>query len=836
MADTILSGDLTVYYWEENRRKQIRWTGGTNKDDVQKMIDIYDASEDLITRATQMTNFLIFDAPTPGEFVIGKIDSGDKEPWFIDLETMEHVVGDYLNFTGCALRTEGWARVQDSNTGIVVVKVTAATNNIVKGDIGENITHADLDAGTLLDVVITGGTDDYLWIRPDSSAAANNWDSATGTITEQGSSKTAVQSGAAVTGEMVWGNVYTQGALVNNTHVYVFQGGVKVTANDATNQDWWVDGHIDRAVPIKDWTTAAFPTLDEGYLTVKANQYGTKYTFAIIRMNTTSGGNVSAGLSSGDQATNNTGYFSIATNAVTVDSFDVGDVMTGGTTGAKCVITLVTGTNPNYVIHGYYIGDPLTAFDASSETVTTDSGGSGTKTAAGPANQGPALTSWFDGSTLPVYSFTSTPTDVNDDGTTEEYGIAIDLNQCSLAQMHEYNKYAHRRGSTLDQDGLDGEEWIGLDLAIEYSAFTATIAEGDTATGATSGATAIVVSFPGGTNDWMLLRNTRGTFTDDEVINFTSGGNMSAAQVLTVDVIVPVAESSFGTLAGTNFFFSRGVVPVDYKSTEENLFQVIDASGTPRQRPTSISIIILNCLQHDYITCWRLTGSGGDIDKDRYTLPGSEAIGDATLDIGASIPADEPGKTAGGHFVFVDVSDNYQEYLLRYSSYNATTAVLTLANKDSTANGASTSTTVIHDTGATFTTEAKVGDYVWNKQGGGSGRGYAYIKSVDSDTQITLDRAITGQVQNDAYELNAVPVAVETGVDEGFIAIAWEYKEADGSVSASMQYIADIYGLVIARNTSDATIKIKSYVTPVTIGTGGGTASVTRIPNTVYGS
>ena len=41
---------------------------------------------------------------------------------------------------------------------------------------------------------------------------------------------------------------------------------------------------------------------------------------------------------------------------------------------------------------------------------------------------------------------------------------------------------------------------------------------------------------------------------------------------LTVNVIVPVAENTFGTLAGTTFFATRGVVLTDYKSAEEKTF------------------------------------------------------------------------------------------------------------------------------------------------------------------------------------------------------------------------------------------------------------------------
>ena len=830
MADTILSGKLTVYYLDEDRRKQIKWSGTAAKDDVQKMIDVYDATEDLMTIATQSNDGLIFDAPTPGEYIIGKIDVGETDPWFIDLRTMEHIIGDYENFTGCALRTNGWARVQDSNTGIVVVPVSSG-GTIVVGDIGNTISHGDGDSGTLLDVIITGGSTDYLWIRPDSFDSTDNWDSASGTITEAGSSHTATQSAAAVTGEMVWGNVYTQGALVSDTHIYVLQDGNRLVKVADTDEDWWPDGHIDRAIPIKDWTTNGFPTIDEGYLTVKGNQYGTQYTYAIVRMNTTSGGNVSAGLSSGDDITNTTGYASVDLTSAT-GNWNVGDEIEGQASGARAIITQIDNPGSTPTLHFYYIGDPLTAFSTSEQIDNNDDTGSGTEDGGGVNNEGPATTAWFDGSALPTIAFGNTQVDIDDDGTDEEYGITIDLNQASLAQMHEYLKYIHRRGSTLDQDGIEGEQWIGIDYAINYATITGTVSEGATVTGATSGATGVVVSNPGGSSNTALLRNSRGTFVNGERIYETDGVNEFDASGLTVSVITPVAQSSFGTLAGTTFFFSRGVVPIDYKTTEENNFSVIDATGTPRARPTSITMEILNCLQYDYIACWRLSSEGGSINKSEYTCTGGEAVGDATLDLTTAIAADVPGKTLGGHVMLVDNSDNNQEYLLRYSSYDSATGTITLANRASTSNGASTSTTVIHDTTATFTTQAKVGDLVYNT----TRSGYAYVKSVDSDTQLTLDRAITGQVQNDSYELNCVPITVEATNDKVFFALVWEFKESDGSASASMQFVATIYSRIFARNTSDAAIKIKGFTADATIGSGGGTASVTRIPNTVYGS
>lgn len=827
MADTILGGKFTVYYSDENRRKQIRWTGTTAKSDVQKQIDIYDACEDLLTLPTQMDDGLIYSAETPAEYTIGKIDAGEIDPWFIDMKSMEHVIGDYGNFTGCALKTNGWARVQGSNTGIVVVPVTSG-GAIVIGDIGYDITHADLDAGTLLDVIVTGGSTDYLWIRPDSSAAANNFDSTSGNLTCN--AHISVQSAAAVTGEMVWGNVYTQGAILSDTHIFIYQNGARITGTGTPTEDWWGDGHMDRAIPIKDYTTAAFPTIDGGYLTVKANQYGSKHTYSIIRMNSSSGGSVSAGLSSGTDIYNTTGYASITISGGS-GNWVIGNEINGKVSNARAKLTKIENPGATATLHFYYVGDPLTAFNGSEGIDNLDDTGDSSGSGA-VSNQGPALTTWFDGGSFPAYTFANAQADIDDNGTNEEYGISIDLNQCKLAQMHERNKYVHRRGSVIDQDGLDGQEWIGIDFAINYSAFTATIAEGDTATGATSGATAIVVSFPGGTNNIMLLRNTRGTFLDTEVINFTSGGNMSAAQVTAVTVIVPVAESSFGTMAGVNFFASRGILLTDYKSAEENLFSLIDAGGTPRTRPTSITMSILNLKQYDWASTFRLSGEGGSIVKNEYSATGGETVGGASLTVDSAIAADVPGKTAGGRLVLIDVSNNNQEYVLRYSSYTASSGVVTLANTASTSNGADTSTTVIHDTTANFTVTAKVGDLVYNTDRSA----YAYVKTVTNGTHLLLDRVITGQVQNDNYELNCIPIALVDTADQVYFAIIFEYKTADGTASASMQLVSPFYARVRVRNTSDAAVKIKGYTSDVNITSAGGTASVTRIENTVYGS
>ncbi len=827
MSDTILAGDLTVYYLDDNRRKQIRWTGSALKTASQKQITVYDATEDLFTLPTQQNDGLIYSAETPGEYTIGIIDAGDLEPWFIDFNTMQHIIGDFANFTGCALKTSGWTRILPGdgtgNVGILVIPVTSG-GAIVTGDIGFDITHASGDAGTLLDVVITGGATDYLWVRPDTNLLADDFNTASGNLTAN--AHISVQAAIGHTGEMVWGNVFSQGALVSDTHIFIFANGVKVTGVASTDNDFWPDGQIDRPIPITDYQVTAFPVIDLAFLTVKANQYGSKYTNAVIRMNSASGGNVSAGLSSGNDITNTTGYASI-TVAGGTGVFTVGDEISGDVSNARAIITQIDNPGPTATYHYFLIGDPLTNFNGSEAITNEDDTGAATSSGA-VTNQGPALTTWFDGNLQPTYAFTSTPTDVDDDGTTEEYGIEIDLNQASLAQMHEYNKYAQRRGSVLDHDGLDGEEWIGIDYAINYATITGTVAEGALVTGATSGATGIVVSNPGATADTALIRNTRGSFVDAERIWETDGVNEFDAAGLTVDIITPVAESSFGTLAGTSFFFSRGVVPLDFKSAEENLWSTIDAAGLPRSRPTTITMQILNLLQFDYASTSRLLAAAGAIDKTEYSATGGEVVGGTTLTVDGTIAADVPGKTLGGFLTLRDVSDANREYVLRFSSYVAATGVITLANVDIVSADAATSTT-IQEVGAF--TNAKVGDLVLNKT---RSNAVSYISQIVDNDNCVIDPPIAAQAATDAIELNAIPIALVDTADDVYFFIVFEFKETDGSASASMVFVANIESRVVVRNTKAAAVKIKGFTADVQISTTGGIASATRIENTVY--
>jgi hypothetical protein len=228
MADTILAGDFTVYYSAENRRKQIMWTGSATG--TRTVNQLYSALQDLFDELTQMDDGVPMSAQTPTEYTIGIIDAGDKDPWFIDRSTVEHL-------TGGALKTASWDRATNTNTGIL--KIVCNNTSIVSGDIGFDITIGS-NTGTLLDVKGTGAGS-ILWVRPDDNTVTNDFDDA-GTLTCN--AHTATWTSTASAGESLWANIYTLGTIESNTHLYISQNGANLTAYKDTT-DWWGDGHID---------------------------------------------------------------------------------------------------------------------------------------------------------------------------------------------------------------------------------------------------------------------------------------------------------------------------------------------------------------------------------------------------------------------------------------------------------------------------------------------------------------------------------------------------------------------------------------------------------------
>lgn len=331
MSVTILNADVTVDYFGDNRQKRMRWSGSAGE--TYTMNQLYSAMATLLDADDTIDDGTAFSAETPVEYTTGKIDSGDTEPWYITFELMEHIKGG-------ALKTNGWTRVTDTNNGIIIVPVVSG-GAIVKGDEGFDITGAITGAGTLLEFIDTGSTNDYLVIRPDSSVATNDFTTANQNITCN--AHIAVQWGtaASTTGEMIWANLYSIGTIESDTHIYLYQGPIADNAdrvrlfswNDST-QDWYANGHIDVCVALKDITVTTWSIIDNGYVTVFARKPNTLYSSFEVACSTTSGGRNPIPLQTAADLDNTTG-----TALVTTGSFTVGEIIVGGTSGARGVVT-----------------------------------------------------------------------------------------------------------------------------------------------------------------------------------------------------------------------------------------------------------------------------------------------------------------------------------------------------------------------------------------------------------------------------------------------------------------------------------------------------------------
>jgi hypothetical protein len=817
MSDLILGGDFKVYYEAENRQKRIVWNGSATG--TRSVNELYSALQDLFDELTQLDDGSPMSAQTPTEYTIGIIDTGDKNPWFIDRTTVEHLYGG-------ALKTASWKRDIPGNgttTNTGIVRVFCNNTSIVEGDIGLDITHTDGDAGTLLDVKGTGAGS-ILWIRPDSNASANDWDSTTGTITCN--AHTAVQSAPpaneTTTGESLWANIFTLGTIENFTHMYIEQNSALLTRyKDASPvDDWWGDGQIDILVSVKE----ADKEVDEGFLKVFARQH-TK-TYAYFQTDLTTGGRNPIPLQTGDDLDNTKGdrqmVFTVSSGDFTVgeEIRDDSDATIRG-----IVTSWVSGTK---TLQYYRIGDPINDFSAGSGGLTGQTS-LATATAVAPTSVNAATYT-----SITVTHANNETYDVDENDSTENYSIVINCNSQTLQQVQERLKYITRRGetSTTATDEQQGQFYIGSDYRIVYTALTGTISEGATVTQVSTLATGTVVAH--NTADKILiLRNSRRTFNTTNEIRLDvaiDANKVTMGGVSTATPLSPNASSPFGTYAGGKFFGASGVVliPSSVPAADANNYQLTDDNGNVVVPPTKVSVQVANTREKDRIAVFRLTATPPVvINKAEYTNT-AQSAGATSVIVGASIATDVPGKTLGGVLRIVD-TDLKIEYRLRYSSWSV--ATFTLASQTGTAESSGCDTDTLTDAGKSFLTTVKVGDLIRNT----AESVVAYVTAVVSNTELTTT-PVTDWT-SDTYEINTLPVATTTG-DTTYIPIIDVYEDdtnatdsTSGTAEATVTFVSNISVRVVARNAIDTvstTTPMLPYTADATIINTGLTNNIIR--------
>jgi len=822
MSDTVLSSRWVVYYSAENRQKRIYRDVSVTPTVTDDINDLYSALQDLFDDLTQMDDGVPMSAQTPTEYTIGIIDAGDKDPWFIDRRSVEYLYGG-------ALKTASWDRAQDTNVGIIKITCSATAFGIVAGDIGNDITTGAGDSGTLLDV----NTSTYeVWIRPDSYAAANNFDSSD-TLTCNAHTATFTYSGTSPynpvsNGESLWSNIYSIGTIESNTHIYINQNGSNLVAYKAST-DWWGDGHIDILVQVKELGIES----DEGYITVLARQYSKTYSYYIVDL--TNGGRNPIPLQTGNDLDNQTGIWQMDL-AVSSGTFVDGEVIRDDSDSTiQGVVTSWEGTNK--IIEYYLIGDPPTNnFGAGTGAFTgLTSSATGTAvapTAIGSSDLAPSPTIRHGASATRLSSSDGGDFDVDENGTFENYSIVIDcVDTHALTTMYEWSKYITRRSETTstETDGLQGQFYIGSDYRITYTgSVTGTLDDGDVVTQEVTGATGTIVYHNTAVGDKIIiLRNSRGTFVKETVAGNRTLSSPSGSVEVDVDpvAITPIAAAPFGTFAGGKWFCAPGVVLDNYLDADLNNFQLTDDTGTVRVAPTKVNVTVGNTKLGDKIAVFRLTGENEDIEKNYYACVGGESAGGTSLVVTPSMRVDEPGKASGGVIRLVD-SGATTEYRIRFSTW--ATATFTLASQTGlTADGSGCDSDTLTDTGQSFTTTVRVGDLLRNTTEGV----VAYVTAVVSDTELT-----TTPVTNwtgDSYQINTLPVAPEAANDKVYIPFIDAYETADGSEVVQVVYDTTVYTRVRARRSGVLSNRIIPFEQDSSIGTNGMSVSVIRTPDTI---
>lgn len=821
MSDTILSGDVTIHWFAEDRQGRIEWTGsGTG---TRTMNELYSAFLKKMSQLQLMSEGTPMRAVTDAVYQIGMFDAGAKDPWFVDRETMEHFTGTIG--LPMSLSSVGWQRVTDTNTGIIKIEL-GTIGALDQNDIGDTCTHTSGDTGTILDI---NQTTLEVYIRPTDDTSSNDWDTASGTFDADTSNNTSgtVSVAAVSAGESIWAGVESIANQRASTRPIVYQDGVEIIAYKGSDK-WWFDGHINTNFFVQDLGTL----IDEGYVTVISGKYDDTFNFWIL--NLSNGKPAPAPLGTGQEPragegpyTNYDGYQQFITDAESGGGWSVSDIgevfQEVSNVDNQAIMTSISGTGPDYTVQYFLIGS-LENFGASDVLEDTGQTKTMTMTASTPTDAGPAALAG-----LSITYTSDSSLDINEDGTNEYFSVVIDCNSNLLADVFEWLKYTKRRGNTGtgDSDGQEAESYIGVDYVIEY---TGTIgggaSEGDVVTQLNTLATGTIVAIHT-TPKIVILRSSRGTFevgTDD--LEVTSGNGLTDPTVVTP--ITPVASCPWGTMPGAVFTGAQGVALTNVHANDANNYTLTDDEFNSIKVPTKVPISLSDTRLDDKLAVYELDGSGGAIVKTSYTVDTIASIGDTSISVDPNILDKVPGKTVGGVLFVVDVDANV-EYRYRYASWSGDDFTL-FGIASATATGGDSDTLL--DSGNPFGS-VEVGDIILNETEGV----VAYVLEVVGVGELRTTPVTDWN--GDDYTIGYVAVALSTS-DKIYVPYVSVHEDtgtdgAPGTETAEVVYPGSpIYIVFIARNSEDGgSYNIEPFAIFGSIGPTGFPQAVIRNPDTI---
>jgi hypothetical protein len=245
-----------------------------------------------------------------------------------------------------------------------------------------------------------------------------------------------------------------------------------------------------------------------------------------------------------------------------------------------------------------------------------------------------------------------------------------------------------------------------------------------------------------------------------------------------------------------------------------------------------VTVTIGNTRAGDWISLFRLTGSGGTIEKSYYDLDTATAVADTTLSVDPAIrtgsAGDDVGEPNASHVIVITSG---VEYVYRYTSFTGDD--FTLFNTAQRTCDAGASATVLTDVSENFVTDGvKVGDIIRNDTLGE----FVYVTAVAATT-LTTTPLSGGNWDADLYTIGAC-VAIHAINDFVYVALLHVYEDTGTDASPGQEQVGLIYegdenALLRARQANGGTYPIKPFSLEVTIGSGGLSQNVIRQPETI---
>lgn len=567
-----------------SRDEAVDATGGpkvsANRDHVN---ELYSAIADQIDEPAFMIDRNPMTAETPTLYTL-------RNGWFSDARSLEWL-------EGAAVQTNGWA------SNVICAISFNATTMFSSADIGRTITGTTSgDTGTILayDDRYSLNDQGVLWIRPDT--AADTFQSASEAYTVGGSSAagsfdTQLDSGGvARTGENLFANPYTLGAVVDNTELYIYQDGARVVSkevNATPREQWWdtdttvEEGHIDILLAVQE----AGVLIDQGLINVYARRATSLYDH--FQSNQSAGERTPVPIAQGNDNLNDAdGHRSLLMSGDS-GNFTVGDRISHDATALHGVITAITGTTPTRTLEYFIAGDPRVDF-VNTDTVTNlDDTGTGTVNGA-PTDVNGAIAAGI------TVTFGQTSQDINNGNGAQPYSIIVNCNSQPLADVYKRLKYLTRRGETALLNNEEGESYKGIVTRAAYSAQAGgNWTQGNLIYGQTSGAVArIVADDDGGTAGTLMLSSVKGTFTAAETLGDAATAPTVTATLGTFTSVAGLTSktSPFATFAGGTMFGNIGVYLQNVQGSEATNYQLIDNLGVTQIPPNLVSVTVQSIL------------------------------------------------------------------------------------------------------------------------------------------------------------------------------------------------------------------------------------------------